>query len=79
MTRAVPTIKILSIETDIELLRGRLVARGRETSGDIERRLDRASIGVADSPNVTRILNNVSFNQSAKVLIKVLCLQGENA
>ena len=79
MTKAVPTIKILSIETDIELLRGCLVARGRETSGDIERCLDRASMGVADGPNVTRILNNASFNQSAKVLIKVLCLQGENA
>ena len=55
------------------------MARGLETSWDIERRLDRASVGVADGPNVTRILNNASFNQSAKVLIKVLCLQGENA
>tara|TARA_S200000501_G_C20590117_1_gene641182 strand:+ start:31 stop:579 length:549 start_codon:yes stop_codon:yes gene_type:complete len=79
VTKAVPTVKILSIEADIELLKERLVTRGRETAGDIERRLDRASVGVADGPNVTRILNNASLNQSAKVLIKVLSLQGENA
>ncbi len=55
------------------------MARWREISGDIERRLDRASMGVADGPNVTRNLINASLDQSAKVLIKVLCLQGGNA
>ena len=77
--KAVPKIKILSIEADIETLRRRLVARGRETAGDIERRLDRASFGVADGPNVTRILNNASLDEATKVLIKALSLQGESA
>ncbi|HAL75666.1 MAG TPA: hypothetical protein DCM70_03465, partial [Rhodobacteraceae bacterium] len=78
-TKAVPKIKILSIEAEIETLRRRLVARGRETAEDIERRLDRASMSVADGPNVTRILNNASLDEATKVLIKALSLQGESA
>ena len=55
------------------------MTRGREPAEDTHRRLDRASMVVADGPNVTRILNNASLDEATKVLIKALSLQGESA
>lgn len=75
---AFPDLIILSIEADQDVLRNRLLARGRETTQDIERRLQRASLPVPDAPNVRRILNNGSLEQATQYMIKVLNHEGQN-
>ena len=74
-----PDLKILSIEADHDILRGRLIARGRETLDDIEHRLERAKIGVPTGPNVVRILNNGSLDQAVSEVIIALTQPVSNA
>lgn len=74
-----PDLKILSIEVDHDILRGRLIARGRETLDDIEQRLERAKIGVPTGPNVVRILNNGSLDQAVSEVIIALTQPVRNA
>ena len=74
-----PDLKILSIEVDHDILRGRLIARGRETLDDIEQRLERAKIGVPTGLNVVRILNNGSLDQAVSEVIIALTQPVRNA
>ena len=74
-----PDLKILSIEVDHDILRGRLIARGRETLDDIEQRLERAKIGVPTGLNVVRILNNGSLDQAVSEVIIALTQSVRNA
>ncbi len=70
--QAYPDLKILSIEADHDILRERLIARGRETLEDIEQRLERAKISAPTGPNVVRILNNGSLEQAVGETILAL-------
>jgi len=70
--RAYHTLKILSIEADHEILRARLIARGRESLEDIERRLERAKISAPTGPNVVRIVNNGCLEQAVRETIIAL-------
>ena len=74
-----PDLKILSMEADHDIWRGRLIARGRETLDDIEHRLERAKIGVPTGPNVVRILNNGSLDQAVSEVIIALTQPVRNA
>jgi ribose 1,5-bisphosphokinase len=76
--RAYPGLKILSIEADYDVLRSRLIARGRETMDDIEQRLERAKISVPTGPNVVRIMNNGSLEYAIDKVILALTPQAKN-
>jgi phosphonate metabolism protein PhnN/1,5-bisphosphokinase (PRPP-forming) len=51
-------VRVISIRAGEDALRQRLVARGRESSDDIEQRLRRASAYQVDGPNVIAVEND---------------------
>ncbi len=61
------------IEVDVNVLRERLINRGRETLAQIEKRVQRAETFVnLRAPNLQRIENNTELSVSGERLVNLL-------
>lgn len=67
-----PGLIILSIEADPDILRKRLLARGRESVEEINARLDRSNFHWPQGPDVVHISNNGSLEQAVAQVVSVL-------
>lgn len=65
-------VRVLSIHVPTEILRQRLVARGREKSGDVERRLQRAAAFEVAGRDVTTISNDADLETAIQRFLAAL-------
>lgn len=66
-------IDVVMVQTDLQLLRNRLISRGRETPQDIEKRLDLADIQPVFDPKNTHIIeNNDTIETAGNQFIQIL-------
>lgn len=69
---AFPRLKVLNITARPEVLAERLIARGRETREDIIKRLERGSLTVQDTYDVTDIDNSGKLEDAARTIVEKL-------
>lgn len=67
-----PDLRAIEITVALDILRARLVARGRETAVEIEERLERAAAIRASGDDVVRFSNDRPLNESIDALVAVL-------
>ncbi|MBC7921580.1 MAG: phosphonate metabolism protein/1,5-bisphosphokinase (PRPP-forming) PhnN [Ferruginibacter sp.] len=68
-----PDLRVVLISVSPEVLRQRLVARGRETAGEIERRIDRSrQIAQVHHPRLLRLDNDAPLEESGARFIEML-------
>lgn len=61
LQKKVPTLFVIEISAPTAILRKRLIARNRETSEDIERRLQRASLPIPSGVSSIQVKNDVTL------------------
>ena len=67
-----PDLRVIEITVPAEILRARLMARGRETMEEIEQRLHRASAIKVSGDGVIRFSNDRPLEQSVDALVALL-------
>jgi ribose 1,5-bisphosphokinase len=71
-SRRYPELSVVLIEVSPSVLRTRLESRGRETPGEIDRRIARASEFTVEHPNLVLIRNDGALNDAGEQLVSVL-------
>ncbi|MFS8116423.1 phosphonate metabolism protein/1,5-bisphosphokinase (PRPP-forming) PhnN [Rhizobium jaguaris] len=69
---AFPRLKVINITARREVLAERLMARGRESREDVLKRLERSSLTVQGSYDVTDIDNSGTLEEAERAIISVL-------
>lgn len=69
---AFPRLKIINVTARREVLAERLMARGRESREDVLKRLDRSSLTVGGSYDVTDIDNSGTLGDAERAIISAL-------
>lgn len=66
------TVKVLSIHVDQDVLKERLLKRGRESQADIDRRLQRAHAFSVEGPHVIKIDNSTGLSKAQSAFINAI-------
>ena len=75
--RLYPDLLAIRLDVEPQVLRHRLLARGRETAEQIEQRLVRnAQLQVGDDPGVHVLDNSVSLAEAVEALLRLLVAEG---
>ena len=69
---AFPRVRIVSIGADADVIRERLVRRGRETAADIDERVARAGAFKVAGPDVVEVRNNTTPEAGVAAFIDAL-------
>lgn len=71
--RAFPAVRVVEVTVPPEVLIGRLTARGRESSTEITRRLERAAaFEVEGAPEVFRFVNDKPLDAAIDAFVEIL-------
>jgi ribose 1,5-bisphosphokinase len=70
--KAYPGLLPVLVEVPEQILRERLGARGREDAGEIEARLERATMAVIETPALTRFDNSGPLAERGQALARLL-------
>jgi phosphonate metabolism protein PhnN/1,5-bisphosphokinase (PRPP-forming) len=70
--RRFPRVRVLSIRADSEVLRARLLARGREGEADVEARVARAAVFEMRAPDVIDVRNDGPLEAGVAAFIDAL-------
>lgn len=76
-SRRYPDLCVVLVEVSAEALRRRLETRGRESAGEIERRIARAGEFNLEHPNLVRVPNNRELSEAGDRLTTLLCRDRE--
>jgi thymidine phosphorylase len=74
----IPSLQVIEITAPIDVLRKRLIARHRETSEDIERRLQRATLTLPEGIRSLKIKNDVTLEIGISRLKATLLLDNSS-
>jgi len=70
--RLYPDMLPVLVSVDNDILRQRLILRGRETQDEIEGRLERAKAYLVDHPNLLHIDNSGELSQAGRTLVDIV-------
>ena len=74
LQRQVPSLKVIEVNAPLDVLRARLSARSWESSEEIERRLQRASLALPSGVPSLRVMNDLSLDIGVSRLKAALLL-----
>lgn len=69
---AFPHVKVISVSADHEVIRQRLIHRGRETPDEIAERVERARAYQVEGPNVVQVWNNTTPQAGVAAFVAAL-------
>jgi phosphonate metabolism protein PhnN/1,5-bisphosphokinase (PRPP-forming) len=70
--RRFPRVRVLSVTADPELLRSRLLGRGRESEAEVDARIARAAAFEVGAPDVIEVRNDGSLDEGVAAFVEAL-------